>query len=74
MTNFNFFISVTSDLKAMVLKLENRVSVLEKGKPAVAAAPAAKAAPAPAVDDDDDDDVDLFGSDSGKEFWNCCQI
>merc|ERR1711962_1701447 len=50
---------VTSDLKAMVLKLENRVSVLEKGKPAVAAAPAAKAAPAPAADDDDDDDVDL---------------
>merc|ERR1711874_480975 len=58
---------VTSDLKAMVLKLENRVSVLEKGKPAVAAAPAAKAAPAPAADDDDDDDVDLFGSDSESE-------
>merc|ERR1712173_406852 len=57
---------VTSDLKAMVLKLENRVSVLEKGKPAVAAAPAAKAAPAPAADDDDDD-VDLFGSDSESE-------
>merc|ERR1712241_703530 len=49
---------VTSDLKAMVLKLENRVSVLEKGKPAVAAAPAAKAAPAPAADDDDDEDVE----------------
>merc|ERR1711962_287936 len=46
---------VTSDLKAMVLKLENRVSVLEKGKPALAA------------DDDDDDDVDLFGSDSESE-------
>jgi elongation factor 1-delta len=58
---------VTSDLKAMVLKLENRVSVLEKGKPAVAAAPAAKAAPAPAADGDDDDDVDLFGSDSESE-------
>jgi len=61
---------VTSDLKAMVLKLENRVSVLEKAKPAVAAAPApVKAAPAPAaaVDDDDDDDVDLFGSDSESE-------
>merc|ERR1712004_650480 len=58
---------VTSDLKAMVLKLENRVSVLEKGKPAVAAAPAAKAAPAHAADDDDDDDVDLFGSDSESE-------
>merc|ERR1712066_1021277 len=54
---------VTSDLKAMVLKLENRVSVLEKAKPAVAAAPA----PAAAVDDDDDDDVDLFGSDSESE-------
>jgi len=62
---------VTSDLKAMVLKLENRVSVLEKAKPAVAATPApVKAAPAPAAavdDDDDDDDVDLFGSDSESE-------
>merc|ERR1739842_61158 len=57
---------VTNDLKAMVLKLENRVANLEKAKPAGAAAPApAKAAPAPAADDDDDDDdVDLFGSDS----------
>jgi len=59
---------VTSDLKAMVLKLENRVTQLEKGKPAAAPAPA-KAAPAPAAadDDDDDDDVDLFGSDSESE-------
>jgi len=64
---------VTSDLKAMVLKLENRVSVLETAKPAVAAAPApakaapAKAAPAPAAADDDEEDVDLFGSDSESE-------
>jgi len=61
---------VTNDLKAMVLKLENRVASLEKAKPAGAAAPApAKAAPAPAADDDDDDDddVDLFGSDSESE-------
>jgi len=59
---------VTSDLKAMVLKLENRVSSLEKGAPAVAAAPApAKAAPAPAAADDEDSDCDLFGSDSESE-------
>ena len=56
----------------MVLKLEGRVTALEKAKPA-AAAPA-KAAPAPAADDDDDD-VDLFGSESGKFLlilvWTC---
>merc|ERR1712083_711418 len=54
---------VTSDLKAMILKLEGRVAAIEKAKPAAAAAPA-KAAPAPAADDEDDDDVDLFGSES----------
>jgi len=63
---------VTSDLKAMVLKLENRVSSLEKGAPAVApaavpAAAPAKAAPAPAAADDEDSDCDLFGSDSESE-------
>jgi len=61
---------VTGDLKAMVLKLENRVSTLEKGAPAAApaAAPApAKAAPAPAAADDEDSDCDLFGSDSESE-------
>lgn len=56
---------VTSDLKAMVLKLEGRVAAIEKGKPAAAAAAPAKAAPAPAADDDDD--VDLFGSESDEE-------
>jgi len=60
---------VTDDLKNLVLKLENRVSQLEKGstgsKPA--AAPAAKPAPAKVEEDDDDDDVDLFGSDSEDE-------
>ena len=50
----------------MVLKLEGRVTALEKAKPAAAAAAPAKAAPAPAADDEDDDDVDLFGSESGK--------
>jgi len=54
---------VTDDLKALVLKLEGRVAVLEKGG---AAAPA-KAAPAPAAADDDDDDVDLFGSSDEEE-------
>jgi elongation factor 1-delta len=57
---------VTGDLKAMVLKLENRVSSLEKGAPAAAPAPA-KAAPAPAAADDEDSDCDLFGSDSESE-------
>merc|ERR1711971_210759 len=57
---------VTSDLKAMILKLEGRVAAIEKSKPAAAAAPA-KAAPAPAADDEDDDDVDLFGSESEEE-------
>jgi len=56
---------VTDDLKALVLKLEGRVAVLEKGGSA-AAAPA-KAAPAPAAADDDDDDVDLFGSSDEEE-------
>jgi len=50
---------VTSDLKAMVLKLEGRVAAIEKAKPAAAAA-------APAADDEDDD-VDLFGSESEEE-------
>merc|ERR1712011_39209 len=45
---------VTDDLKAMVLKLENRVAALEKG--------GAKAAPAPAKkEESEDEDVDLFG-------------
>jgi len=56
---------VTDDLKALVLKLEGRVAVLEEGGSA-AAAPA-KAAPAPAAADDDDDDVDLFGSSDEEE-------
>merc|ERR1719220_2965787 len=58
---------VTSDLKAMILKLEGRVAAIEKAKPAAAAAAPAKAAPAPAADDEDDDDVDLFGSESEEE-------
>jgi len=52
---------VTDDLKSMVLKLENRVAVLEKG--------GAKAAPAPAAkeEEEEDEDVDLFGSESEEE-------
>ena len=67
---YNFlFISVTSDLKAMIVKLEGRVAAIEKAKPAAAAAAPAKAAPAPAADDEDDD-VDLFGSESGKFLFD----
>jgi len=54
---------VTDDLKALVLKLEGRVSQLEKsgGSSAPAAAAPVK------EEEDDDDDVDLFGSDSDEE-------
>ena len=52
-------ISVTDDLRALVIKLEGRVACLEKGGSGAGGAP--KAAPAPAAADDDDDDVDLFG-------------
>merc|ERR1712083_524901 len=60
---------VTDDLKNLVLKLENRVSQLEKGSTGTkpAAAPAAKPAPAKVEEEDDDEDVDLFGSDSEDE-------
>merc|ERR1712038_1693499 len=55
---------VTDDLKNLVIKLETRVSQLEKGKGGSAPAPAA---PAKVEEEDDDDDVDLFGSDSEDE-------
>lgn len=57
---------VTNDLKAMVLKLENRVAALEKKSGVAAPAPAKAAAPAKA-EESDDDDVDLFGSDEEEE-------
>ncbi|XP_063049044.1 eukaryotic translation elongation factor 1 delta a (guanine nucleotide exchange protein) isoform X2 [Engraulis encrasicolus] len=65
------------DLKAMMSKMEARLSTLEKSKPAAAAhtpAPAAQTvvvAPTKKVevhdDEDDDDDIDLFGSDDDEE-------
>merc|ERR1712183_1199229 len=55
---------VTDDLKNLVIKLETRVSQLEKGGSG-SAAPAAK--PAPAKVEEDDENVDLFGSDSEDE-------
>ena len=61
-----FWFSVTDDLKNLVIKLETRVSQLEKGG-SVNAAPAAKPAPAKVEEEDDDEDVDLFGSDSEDE-------
>merc|ERR1712001_441998 len=56
---------VTDDLKNLVIKLEPRVSQLEKGGSG-SSAPAATPAPAK-VEEDDDEDVDLFGSDSEDE-------
>jgi len=53
---------VTDDLKALVLKLEGRVSQLEKSGGSSAPAAAAKE-----EEDDDDEEVDLFGSDSEEE-------
>jgi len=53
---------VTDDLKALVLKLEGRVSQLEKS-----GGSSAPAAPAKEEEDDDDEEVDLFGSDSEEE-------
>jgi len=66
---------VTDDLKALVLKLETRVSQLEKGSPAKAAAPAA-AAPAKKVEeeDDDDDEMDLFGSSDEEESAEAARV
>ena len=61
-----FWFSVTDDLKNLVIKLETRVSQLEKGGSG-SAAPAAKPAPAKVEEEDDDEDVDLFGSDSEDE-------
>ena len=58
-------ISVTDDLKNLVIKLENRVANLEKGKGGSAPAPAKP--PAKVEEEEDDDDVDLFGSDSEDE-------
>jgi len=56
---------VTDDLKNLVIKLETRVSQLEKGKGGSAPVPAAPAKVE--EEEDDDDDVDLFGSDSEDE-------
>jgi len=58
---------VTDDLKALVLKLEGRVSQLEKsGSGSSAPAAPAKAAPVK-EEEEEDEDVDLFGSDSEDE-------
>lgn len=54
---------VTDDLKALVLKLEGRVSQLEKSGGSTSAPAAAPVK----EEEDDDDDVDLFGSDSDEE-------
>ncbi|XP_071113189.1 elongation factor 1-delta-like isoform X2 [Haliotis cracherodii] len=60
---------VTDELRAMVLKLENRVSALERGSgvPAASASAPAAATPSKPADDDDDDDDDMFGSDDEEE-------
>ncbi|XP_060724493.1 eukaryotic translation elongation factor 1 delta a (guanine nucleotide exchange protein) isoform X3 [Tachysurus vachellii] len=65
---------VVDDLRAMLSKLESRMSVLEKGPssaPKAAAAPQAAPAPRPKVvvkeEEEEDDDIDLFGSDEEDE-------
>lgn len=53
---------VTNDLQALVKKLEQRISALEKGG-AAPAAPSAAKTPAAKEEEDDEDDFELFGSD-----------
>ena len=66
-----FCVSVTDDLRNLVLTLEKRVASLEGGAKA-SPAPAAKAAPAPAAGDDDD--VDLFGSSDEEEDADAAKV
>lgn len=56
-------LTVTSDLRALVQKLDSRVQALEKGSKG--GAPAAAAATASTADDDDDD-FELFGDDDDE--------
>ncbi|XP_060762367.1 eukaryotic translation elongation factor 1 delta a (guanine nucleotide exchange protein) isoform X2 [Neoarius graeffei] len=62
---------VVDDLRAMLSKLESRLSTLEKSPgqaPKAAAAPQAAPAPKPkVVVEEEDDDIDLFGSDDEDE-------
>ncbi|KAF5892383.1 elongation factor 1-delta-like isoform X3, partial [Clarias magur] len=64
---------VVDDLRAMLSKLESRMSVLEKSSgsaPKAPAAPQASPAPKPSAavkEADEDDDIDLFGSDEEDE-------
>ncbi|XP_047662373.1 eukaryotic translation elongation factor 1 delta a (guanine nucleotide exchange protein) isoform X2 [Tachysurus fulvidraco] len=63
---------VVDDLRAMLSKLESRLSVLEKSPssaPKAATAPQAAPAARPkvVVKEEDDDDIDLFGSDEEDE-------
>ena len=64
---FKSYLSVTDDLKALVLSLEARVGQLEGGKPAAKPTAKAPAKPAPAPAEEEDDDVDLFGSSDEEE-------
>ena len=66
MSYIYFVFLVTDDLRNLVVKLENRVSQLEKSSSG--SKPASKPAPVKVVEEDeDDDDVDLFGSESEDE-------
>ncbi|XP_058274337.1 eukaryotic translation elongation factor 1 delta a (guanine nucleotide exchange protein) isoform X1 [Hemibagrus wyckioides] len=63
---------VVDDLRAMLSKLESRLSVLEKSPSQApkAAVPQAAPAPSPKVvvkEEEEDDDIDLFGSDEEDE-------
>lgn len=57
-------LTVTSDLRALVQKLDSRVQALEKGSKG--GAPAAAAAATASTADDDDDDFELFGDDDDE--------
>lgn len=50
-------------MKALVQRLESRVTKLEGGSSAPAAQAPTPKKPAAPAEDDEDDDIDLFGSD-----------
>ena len=58
-------------MKALVQRLESRVTKLEGGSSAPAAQAPAPKKPAAPAEDDEDDDIDLFGSDEEVQVKQC---